>query len=160
VARLEAETDDALAAVDDALKTHGERIDQKRLAMIGWSFGGIVSVLGGARDARFAAIVAQAPGALNWETSPMLRRALLDAAGRIHVPLQCLVAANDATIESAKQICARAAAGGTAATYKLYPAFKPPTPSNIPDGHLLFTVDGLPIWEQDVLAFLAASFRQ
>jgi hypothetical protein len=117
-------------------------------------------VLGGARTPRFAAIVAQAPGSLNWDQSPMLRAALLDAAARIRVPLQCLVAANDATIESAKQVCARAAAGGTSATYKLYPAFTPPSPSNIPAGHLLFTSDGIQIWEQDVLAFLAASFRQ
>jgi dienelactone hydrolase len=159
LARLQAETDDALAAIDDALKTHGERIDSRRIAMVGWSFGGIVSVLGGARNPRFAAIVAQAPGSLNWEQSPVLRAALLDAAGRIHAPLQCLVAANDATIESAKQVCARAAAGGTSATFKLYPAFTPPSPSDIPPGHLLFTNDGIQLWKEDVLAFLAAAFR-
>jgi dienelactone hydrolase len=160
LARLEAETDDALAAIDDALKTHAERIDSRRIAMVGWSFGGIVSVLGGARSPRFAAIVAQAPGSLNWDRSPVLRTALLDAAGRIRAPLQCLVAANDATIESAKQVCARAAAGGTTATFKLYPAFTPPSPSDIPAGHLVFTNDGLPFWKEDVLAFLAASFRR
>jgi dienelactone hydrolase len=160
LARLSNETDDALAAIDDTLTTHGERIDRKRVAMIGWSFGGIVSVLGGARRPGVAAIVAQAPGALNWEQSPALRAALLDAATKIRVPLQCLVAANDATVESAKQICARAAASGTAATYKLYPAFTPPTASDLPGGHLLFTADGLSIWEQDVLSFLAAAFGQ
>jgi dienelactone hydrolase len=160
LARLQAETDDALAAIDDVLKTHADRIDSRRIAMVGWSFGGIVSVLGGARTPRFAAIVAQAPGALNWEQSPVLRTALLDAAGRIRAPLQCLVATNDATIESAKQVCARAAAGGTSATFKLYPAFTPPSPSDIPAGHLLFTSDGLQFWKEDVLAFLAASFRQ
>jgi dienelactone hydrolase len=159
LARLQAETDDALAAIDDVLKTHADRIDSRRVAMVGWSFGGIVSVLGGARNPRFAAIVVQAPGSLNWDQSPVLRTALLDAAGRIRAPLQCLVAANDATIESAKQVCARAAAGGTSATFKLYPAFRPPSPSNIPDGHLLFTNDGLQFWKEDVLAFLAASFR-
>ena len=128
--------------------------------MIGWSFGGIITTLGGAQDPRFGALIVQAPGALNWGISPALRTALLDAAGRIRTPLQCMVATNDATVESAKQICARAQEAHGAATYQEYPAFTPPQPSTIPPGHLLFGVDGISVWGKDAIAFLDAAFKR
>jgi cephalosporin-C deacetylase-like acetyl esterase len=40
LARLEAETDDALAAVEDVLKTHAGRLDPKRIAMVGGRLAG------------------------------------------------------------------------------------------------------------------------
>ena len=159
IARLQAETDDALAAVDDALATAGAKIDRGRMVIMGWSFGGIVSVLGAARDARFKAVVTQAPGALNWDRVPALRDVLLEAAGRIRVPMQCLVAANDATTESAKQICAKARAAGSATSLTVYPPFTPKQPSDIAPGHLLFGIEGVGLWEKDVLTFVAGVLR-
>ena len=94
--------------------------------------GGIVAVIGGAKRPAFRALVAQAPGALNWDRSAALRETLLDAAERLRMPVQCLVAANDATVESAKQICARAKAAGAPAVFTLYPAFTPPSSSDTP----------------------------
>jgi dienelactone hydrolase len=156
ITRLQAETDDALAALGSA-QEESANIDGRRVAIMGWSFGGIVTVLAAARAERFKAVVTQAPGALNWDRSPALRTALLDAASRIHSPIQCLVAENDATTESAKQICAKAKAAGASASLTVYPAFTPSQPSDSPPGHLLFGAEGVDRWEKDVLAFLGAA---
>jgi dienelactone hydrolase len=159
MARLQAETDDALAALASAQEEDHASIDVRHVAIMGWSFGGIVSVLGAARGEKFMAVVIQAPGALNWDRSPALREALLDAARRIRVPVQCMVAENDATTESAKQICAKAKAAGAATSLTVYPAFNPRQPSDTAPGHLLFGADGVGLWEKDVLAFLGTAVR-
>ena len=72
MARLEAETGDALAAVDYA-KEHLP-IDKKRIAIMGFSFGGIVTTLAASRSSDFVADVNQAAGALTWNKSPELQR--------------------------------------------------------------------------------------
>ena len=90
---------------------------------MGWSFGGIVSTLAASGSTRFAAVVVQAPGALNWNRSAELREVLTAAAGKIRVPLWCGVAENDATTESARTICAAAKAGGARSVLKIYPTF-------------------------------------
>jgi dienelactone hydrolase len=157
VARLQSETDDALAALEYVLRSRSNLIDARRIAMMGWSFGGIVAVLGAGRSDRFAAVVAQAPGALTWDRSQELREALTTAAGHIHVPLQCVVAENDATTESARTVCSTASKHGAPAQLKIYPSFTPTelrVPANA-KGHALFGPQGVSIWRDDVLAFLS-----
>jgi dienelactone hydrolase len=153
VARMDAEAGDVIAAVDDVLRDPNQRIDAKRVAIMGWSFGGIVTTLAAARGPRFAAVVVQAPGALNWDRSPELRAALTKAATRIVVPIQCAVAENDRTMESARAICKRA--HGTPAELKVYPPFTPTTlRENSAPGHALFSFQGVKIWGPDLLDFL------
>jgi len=159
VARLQSETDDALAALEHVAGDASNHIDTRRITMMGWSFGGIVAVLGAARSNRFAAVVAQAPGALNWDRSPALREALTTAATHIRVPLQCMVAENDATTESARTICNTATKAGVPAELKIYPPFTP-TELRVPadaQGHALFGPQGVSIWRKDVLEFLSRS---
>ena len=153
VARMDAEAGDVIAAVDDVLRDPNQRIDAKRVAIMGWSFGGIVTTLAAARGPRFAAVVVQAPGALNWDRSPELRAALTKAATRIVVPIQCAVAENDRTTESARAICKQA--HGTPAELKVYPPFTPTTlRENSAPGHALFGFQGVKIWGPDLLEFL------
>ena len=154
VARMDAEAGDVVAAVDDVTRDPSLRVDSKRVAIMGWSFGGIVTTLAAARGPRFAAVVVQAPGALNWDRSSDLRKALTKAAARIEVPIQCLVAENDRTTESARAICEQA--HGTPAELKVYPPFTPATlRENSAPGHALFSFQGVKIWGPDLLAFLA-----
>jgi dienelactone hydrolase len=128
---------------------------------MGWSFGGIVTTLAASRSSRFAAVVVQAPGALNWERSEKLREALLRAAGTIRVPLQCVVAQNDATTASAREICSTAASGGARAVLKIYPPFTSGTERpGTPPGHALFGRAGVSVWEKDLLVFLAGALRR
>lgn len=156
VRRQTQESTDINAAVEHALRTAGAIIDPRRIAIVGYSFGGIVTTLAAGSSTRYAAVVLQAPGALNWNRSEDMQAALLKRASTIRVPILCTVAENDATTESARQLCARAEAAGARATLKVYPAFTGggERPGN-PPGHALFGPRGVDIWKQDALEFLS-----
>ncbi len=161
VARLGAEAGDVDAAVDHVLHLPGSFIDPTRVAIMGWSFGGAVTTLAAGRDDRYAAAIVQAPGSLNWDRSEALRAGLTEAAAKIRVPIFCLVAENDATVESARAVCAAARANGTRTLVKIYPRFdsgrqRPGTPA----GHALFGPSGVRIWEKDTIAFLADATKR
>ena len=160
VRRQQAEAGDINAAVDHVLKEFRASLDPRRVVIMGWSFGGIVTTLAAGGSDRFAAVIVQAPGALNWERSEQLRSALGEAAGRIRVPLACSVAENDLTTESARGICAAASAGGAKTVLKIYPPFNSgrERPGN-PPGHALFGPFGVEKWREDALAFLADTTR-
>jgi dienelactone hydrolase len=153
---MQAEANDVNAAVEYVLSLPGSSIDARRVAVMGPSFGGVVTTLAASRSSRFAAVSVQAPGALNWERSESLRAALIQAAGKIKVPLQCVVAENDATTASAREICAAAASSGARTLLKIYPPFTGGNerPGN-PPGHALFGRLGISLWDKDLLAFLS-----
>jgi dienelactone hydrolase len=155
VERQRQESGDINAAVAYVLGSPAFNIDRRRVAIAGWSFGGIVTTLAAATSDVYAAVVVQAPGALNWPRSEELRTALLAAAPKIRVPLACMVAQNDLTTESARQICAAAQGAGARTQLTVYPPYTGPVgrPGN-PPGHALFGPGGADIWKADVLAFL------
>ena len=153
IGRLRAESDDVLAAVD-YLKTV-PWVDSSRIGIMGWSFGGIVTVFVASSGDRFFAVVDQAGGALTWARSRDLQTALPDAARKIHVPILCMAAENDATTDSVKKVCEAARSRGASATLTIYPPFTPPEPAmGIAPGHLLFSAQGVSNWGGDVVAFL------
>ena len=160
VRRQQDEAGDINAAVEHVLKEFRAAIDTRRIVIMGWSFGGIVTTLAASRSDRFAGVIVQAPGALNWDRSEQVRSALTEAAGRIRVPLSCSVAENDLTTGSARGICAAANASGAKTVLKIYPAFSSgrERPGN-PPGHALFGPFGVDLWRADVLAFLAETTR-
>jgi dienelactone hydrolase len=86
VERQQAEAGDINAALEYVMSLPGSSIDPKRVAIMGWSFGGIVTTLAASRSEHYAAVVVQAPGALNWNRSDVFRKALTDAAAKIRVP--------------------------------------------------------------------------
>jgi dienelactone hydrolase len=155
VARLAAEADDLLAAAEHVTRDPSFRVDPLRRALMGWSFGGIVTTLAVSGRSDYRAAIIQAPGSLTWDQSPQLRAALSSAAHKIVIPIQCLVAENDATTDSARTICG--AAKGAPAELKVYPPFTPTGPirEGVAPGHALFGPQGVSVWKGDVLAFLA-----
>lgn len=156
VARLEAETRDVLAAVDYVTGKPELHLDAKRMAMVGYSFGGMVTTMAIGRDRRFAAGVAQAPGARNWIDRPDVQGALLKAARLIRTPMFCAVAENDTQTESTRAICEAVRASGRPAEVKIYPPFTPPgaAAGAAGVGHGIFGPAGLSIWRDDLVAFL------
>ena len=153
VARLQAEADDVIAAAEFA-KTLPDA-DGSRICVMGWSFGGIVSVLAASRSDVFKAVVDQAGGALSWDGSPALQDALKQSAGKIRMPLLGMVAENDRTTRSVKVVVEEAKKHGSRATLIIYPAFKPRVnPSGVAPGHMIFSADGALIWEADLKTFL------
>ncbi|MBY0495049.1 MAG: alpha/beta fold hydrolase [Cyanobacteria bacterium] len=157
VARMRAEAGDINAALD-YVRASNRSIDAKRVAIMGWSFGGIVTTLAAAERGRYATVIVQAPGALNWDKSEPLRKAMVAAAREIRVPMHCAVAENDATTESARGVCAAAAAAGARTTLKIYPKFASgrERPGN-PPGHALFGPFGVEVWGQELLMFLGGA---
>jgi dienelactone hydrolase len=151
VARLDAESKDVLAALDYVVRQPESPIDAKRIAIMGWSFGGIVTTLAAAAPDRFRVAIVQAPGALNWDRSADLRSALIAAARKIRVPCECAAAENDLTTESARTICGTIKKNGVVTDLRIYPPFTPTQPiPNTPPGHLIFAREGVSIWGQSV----------
>jgi carboxymethylenebutenolidase len=129
-------------------------IDFKRVALMGWSHGGVVSLLAASERHEFVALVDQAGGALTWNSSPVLRNRLPDAAAKIKVPALCMDAENDATTNAVKSVGEAIKNSGEWERTIIYPPFTPTSnPSNIAPGHLIFG-QGIPIWQNDLVAFL------
>ena len=157
IRRFEEESDDVLAALD-YLKTLGF-IDNRRMAIMGWSHGGVAAVLTASRSHAFVAMIDQAGGALTWNNSPALQQKLTSAARNISIPSLCMDAENDATTEAAKTVCNAIPVDSSEKKTIIYPPFTPGRPTNHAPGHNIFSAEGMPIWENDVLAFLRARLR-
>lgn len=154
VARAEAEANDVLAAT--AWLRRQSYVQKKRVALLGWSLGGSVTVMAASRG-DYCAAVDQAPAAMSWKSSPEMQVALKKAAGRMRVPLLSMVAENDAGTDSALAVDS-AVPAATPHDRIIYPTFHPATPrAGIPDGHLLFgpASGGIGRWKDDVLRWLA-----
>jgi dienelactone hydrolase len=129
-------------------------IDFKHVALMGWSHGGVVSLLAASKQHEFVALVNQAGGALTWNSSPTLQRELPAAARKIKVPALCMDAENDATTNAAKTVGEAIKSSGEWEKTIIYPPFTPTSnPSNIAPGHLIFA-QGVSIWQDDVIEFL------
>ena len=152
VSRLLAEAGDVAAGADYLEKQ--SFVDPRRVAVMGWSFGGIVTVLVASRRTDFRAAIDQAAGALSWRGSPDLQAALRQAAGQVRVPLLTMVAENDATTAAAKTIDS-AVPGTTPHRLIVYPAFHLRGRPGVPEGHMLFSADGIAVWKDDAVAWLS-----
>ncbi|MFO1183577.1 MAG: alpha/beta fold hydrolase [Bauldia sp.] len=155
LARMEEEAGDVIAAMHYAGTL--PFVDAQRVAVAGWSFGGIVSLLAAARpEAAFRAVIDQAGGSLTWRRSAALQTALTAAAKTIRVPVLFMIAANDAAPEAVSSLAQARAAARLPAELKTYPPFTPTAnPENIAPGHLIFGLEGVRIWGKDATAFLA-----
>ncbi len=154
VTRVQEETDDVLAAAE-FVKTL-PYADATRVGVMGWSFGGIVSVFAASRSSTFRVVVDQAGAALTWNRSPAMQQALTDAAGHVRVPLLGMVAENDQTTESVKAVVKEAERHKLPAKLIVYPPFTPrENPWQVTPGHMIFAAEGAHIWEVDLKEFLA-----
>ena len=155
VARLDEETDDVLAAVD-FLRTQ-VFVDAKRLGVMGWSFGGIVTMFAVSRGNAFAVAVDQAGGALTWNTNSDIRAALTAAAQKSTTPMLLQVAENDRTTESITTVAKILDKRGVPYRMVIYPPFTAGASSSFgtgAPGHMVFAERGMSVWSADALEFL------
>jgi carboxymethylenebutenolidase len=153
ISRCEAEADDVLAAVD-YLGTIAYA-DRSRLGIVGWSIGGIVTLLAVARSRAFRAAVDQAGGVLTWRSSTALQAALTDAVRRATCPVLLLDAENDAAPEAVPTLARAMEAAALPHKMVIYPPYMPDHPTGaVAPGHAVFEADGIPIWGQDAVSFL------
>jgi dienelactone hydrolase len=153
VPRLQAETDDVLASID-YLRTL-PFADTKRMGIMGWSFGGIVTMLASSRGNAFLAAVDQAGGSLSWDGNPSLRAALTAAASKSATPTLFMVAKNDRTTASITTLAGIFEKRGAPHQMVIYEPFTPSAGGEAAaPGHVIFSSQGASIWENDVVQFL------
>jgi carboxymethylenebutenolidase len=122
-----------------------------RVATMGNSFGGIITVLGAERIPYCAAVDA-AGGAQTW--SPELRARLVPSVRNAQAPIFFFQAENDYSIAPTDVLSREMREAGKPSVMKLYA----PYGSSAADGHS-FAWRGSDIWETDVFRFLDAQCR-
>ena len=142
--------DDALAGLH-FLKT-APGIDPKRIAIVAHSFGGVITLLSGERDAALRAEVTFGAGANSWKVSDELRRRVLDAVGKTSAPIMLIHAANDYDTTPGTAIAAELERLRKPHLLKIYP----PLGKSSDDGHN-FLYLAISEWEPDVFQFLDAN---
>ena len=139
--------DDALAALS-FLRT-ASRIDYRRIAIVGHSFGGALTLLSGEGNAAVRAEVTFGAGASSWRPSPELRQRLLAAVGKTSAPIMLIHAANDYDTTPGTVLAAELERLNKPHILKIYP----PVGDSADEGHN-FLYRGIPQWEPDIFTFL------
>jgi len=153
ITRLQAETDDVLAALDYLRSV--PFADTSRIGIMGWSFGGIVTMLAVSRSTAFLVAIDQAGGALTWDVNAHVRSVLVAAAEKAATPTLFMVAKNDRTTLSVSTLAEIFRKRGVPYRMVIYEPFTPAqgTGAAAP-GHAVFSAQGVSVWESDVVQFL------
>lgn len=124
-------------------------VDAKRIAVVGHSFGGSLTLLLSERQHSIRAAVNFGGAAATWDDSPSLRERLISAVDHINTPVFFIFAENDYSTNPGKVLSAEMARLNKPQQLKIYPALGK-TPA---EGHALI-YGGVETWENDVFAFL------
>ena len=139
--------DDVIAALN-SLKTQ-PGIDVRRIATVGHSFGGSLTLLAAEHDSTIRAAVSFAGAANSWERSPELRERLTSAVLRANAPIMLIHAENDFSTAPGRALAGELQARHKPHVLKIYPKVGL-TPE---DGHGMLYED-IPAWEEDLFTFL------
>ncbi len=124
-------------------------VDPVRIAVVGHSFGGSLSILLVARDTTIQAAVLFGAAAGSWESSPELQERLLAAVHQATASMFFIHAANDYSVAPGKALAAELQRMGKMHRLTIYPPFGSTTRA----GHNL-VFRGVNTWQRDVFAFL------
>ena len=130
-------------------------VDAPRIAIMGHSFGGQLSLLAAERDNTIRAAVTFSAAAGSWEGSSELRERLLAAVRKITVPVMLLHAENDYSVAPGKALAGALANLGKPHVLKIYS----PVGQTPDDGHN-FVYTAVSQWEDDVFRFLDEYVRR
>jgi carboxymethylenebutenolidase len=147
VAALRDELRDVLAAVRWTVAR--PEVASGRLALVGSSFGGVLTVLALATDTPVSAGVSFAGPSMTWPHAPALQQAMLAAARVARAPLFLAQASNDNSLAPTYAIGAELARAGHPHETRVYP----PVGDGPGGGHGIFGT-GVDLWRSDIEAFL------
>lgn len=126
-----------------------------RIAIVGHSFGGTITLLCGERDAARSGEVTFGAGANSWKQSLQLRERVLAAVEKTTVPIMLIQAANDYDTTPATEIAAELERLHKPHLLKIYPALG----KSSDDGHN-FLYLGIPEWGPVVFKFLEEKVKR
>jgi dienelactone hydrolase len=141
------EMNEAVAAIANLRAQHD--VDPRRIAAVGHSFGGSLSLLLAARDPSLRAVVDFGGAAASWDRAPDLSARLLDAVRRSSGPVLFIHAENDYSVAPGKSLAAEMERAGKPCRLKIYP----PVGRTAHEGHNL-VYRSVATWERDVFDFL------
>jgi dienelactone hydrolase len=144
--------DDVMAALT-FLKTAPD-IDPKRIAIVGHSFGGQLTLLAAERDKGARTIVTFGAAANSWQTSPQLRALLLNAVGNTNASVMLIHAANDYDTAAGSALASQCQRTHKTCLLKIYPAVG----KSADDGHNA-VYQAIPLWDPDVFNFLGVNVK-
>ena len=148
----EIELSDVRAGVE-FLRTRGD-VDARRIAIVGHSFGGQLTLLLTERDSSVRAAVVFGAAAASWDSSPKLQARLIAAVGNTDVPVFFIHAANDYSTAPGTALAAEMKRLGKAQSLKIFP----PWGETASQGHNFVNL-AVSMWESDVFAFLDERLR-
>ncbi|HJY20162.1 MAG TPA: prolyl oligopeptidase family serine peptidase [Chthoniobacterales bacterium] len=129
-------------------------IDSHRMAMVGHSFGGQLTLLAAERDSSVRAAITFGAAAASWKNSSEVRECLLAAVRKTNSPIMLVHAANDYSTIPGKIMAEELDKLGRPHLLKIYP----PVGKTPDDGHnFVYTTVGR--WENDVFKFLDQQLR-
>ncbi len=145
---LVAQNDDVLAAI--AYVGRLPYVNDKRIAVVGCSYGGIETLLAAERAIGIYAAVDFAGGAMRWNGDPALQERLKAAARNAKVPVMFVQAQNDYSTAPSTVLSGEMRAAQKPTELKIYPA----NGTSAIEGHHFCAGGDHPAWGDDVLAFL------
>ena len=110
-----------------------KEVDTNRIAIMGHSFGGGLTLLVAEQDSHLKAIVIFAPTGYSWDRSPILRQRLIRAVKSINAPIMIIHAQNDYSTNPGYAIDSVLKLLDKSHILKIYPKFG----NSVIDGHAL-----------------------
>lgn len=131
-------------------------VDGGNIAVTGCSFGGVQTLLTAEKDLGLRAAIPFAAAAMTWRESTEIQARLITAVKQAKVPVFLIQAENDYDLSPTRELSRAMEQAGKAYKAKIYP----PYGETNADGHGGFCGQGVSVWGDDVLAFIASNLRR